>query len=212
MSKSPVELRNEKLGEKVVKALNNRFFEASYVNSKEEALNKALSYIPEGAVVSWGGTSTAKEIGLIDALHKGNYQLLDRDAAEGEEKSEIARQALLSDYYIMSSNAISEDGQLVNIDGNGNRVAALIFGPKNVIVIAGINKVAKNIEDAMQRARTIAAPINRQRFPGETPCKINGSCGDCKSLESICAQIVTTRICKPQGRIKVILVGENLGF
>ncbi len=212
MNKSPIELRNEKLGEKVVKALVKRHFDASYVNNKEEALKKALAYIPEESVVSWGGTATCQEVGLIDALRKGNFRIIDRDAASPEEKFDIARQALMSDYYIMGSNAISEDGQLVNIDGNGNRLGALIFGPKNVIIVAGINKVAKTLEDAMVRALTIAAPINRQRFPGETPCTVNGSCGDCTSLDSICAQIGITRICKPKGRIKVILVGENLGF
>ena len=212
MIKTPIELRNEKLGAKVVKALEGRHFEAVYVNTKEEALEKALSYIPEKTVVSWGGTSTAKEIGLLDALRDGDYKLIDRDTAAPEDKNDVARQALLCDYYIMGSNAISEDGQLVNIDGNGNRLAALLFGPKHVIIVVGINKVVRDLEAAQVRAQTIAAPINRQRFPGHTPCLVTGSCGQCTTLDSICAQIVTTRLCKPAGRIKVILVGENLGF
>ncbi len=212
MIKTPIELRNEKLGAKVVKALEGRHFEAVYVNTKEEALEKALCYIPEKAVVSWGGTSTAREIGLLDALHERNYILIDRDAAAQEDKNDVARQALLCDYYIMGSNAISEDGQLVNIDGNGNRLAALLFGPKQVIIVAGINKVVRDIEAAQVRAQTIAAPINRQRFPGNTPCIVTGSCGHCTTLDSICAQTVITRLCKPAGRIKVILIGENLGY
>ena len=212
MIKTPIDLRNEKLGSKVVKALQGRHFDAAYVNTKDEALKLALSYIPEKAVVSWGGTSTAKEIGLLDALHEGDYDLIDRDAAAPEDKNEVARKALLSDYYIMGSNAISEDGQLVNIDGNGNRLAALIFGPKVVIVLIGINKVVRDLEAAMVRAQTIAAPINRQRFPGNTPCLVTGSCGHCTTLDSICAQTVITRLCKPAGRIKVILIGENLGY
>ena len=113
----------------------------------------------------------------------------------------------------MSSNAISEDGQLFNIDGNGNRVAAMIFGPKNVIVVAGMNKIVKNIDDAIQRTRTIASPAVVQRFQDvNTPCYINGSCIDCTSPESICAYMVTTRSSRPAKKIKVILVGENLGL
>ena len=212
MSKTPIELRNEKLGNKVIKALQGRHFEAVYVETKEAALEKALSYIPEKAVVSWGGTSTAKEIGLLDALHKGDYNLIDRDAAAPEDKIDVARKALFSDYYIMGSNAISEDGQIVNIDGLGNRLSALLFGPKHVIIVVGINKVVRDLNAAMTRAQTIAAPINKQRFPGNTPCLITGSCGNCTTLDSICAQTVVTRLCKPAGRIKVILVGESLGF
>ncbi|HDF3883292.1 TPA: lactate utilization protein, partial [Clostridioides difficile] len=130
-----------------------------------------------------------------------------------EERTEIMRQALLCDTFLMSSNAISEDGQLFNIDGNGNRVAAMIFGPKNVIVVAGMNKIVKNIDDAIQRTRTIASPAVVQRFQDvNTPCYINGSCIDCTSPESICAYMVTTRISRPAKKIKVILVGENLGL
>lgn len=213
MNQTPAQLRNEKLGAKVVKALENRHFMACYCGTKEEALKAALSYISERSTVSWGGSATIEEIGLLDAVRKGNYKVIDRDTASTpEEKTQMMRQALLCDTFLTSTNALSEDGQLVNIDGNGNRVAAMIYGPKQVIVVAGINKVTKTVEDAVVRARTIAAPINAQRFSLETPCLITGSCGNCISADSICAYMVTTRICRPAGKIKVILVGEELGF
>mgnify|MGYP003301226466 CR=1 FL=1 len=142
------------------------------------------------------------------------YAVIDRDEAKDmAERMEIMRKALLCDTFVMSSNAISEDGQLFNIDGNGNRVAAMCFGPKSVVVIAGMNKVAKTYEDAVTRARTYAAPMRAQSFPGiQTPCMVNGSCADCTSPDSVCAYMVTTRVSRPAGKVKVILVGEDLGF
>ena len=145
---------------------------------------------------------------------KERNKVIDRAAAATpEEKTELMRQALLCDTYLMSSNAISSDGQLVNIDGNGNRCAALIFGPKQVLVIAGMNKVTGSLESAMDRARNVAAPINAKRFAGlQTPCYKAGLCGDCLSADCICSQIVITRTSRNKGRIKIILVGESLGF
>ncbi len=199
-------------GEQVVKAFQSRHFEAVYVDTKEEALQEALDSITEGSVVAWGDSSTTKEIGLLDALRKGNYTLVDRDSCELSDRPEVDRKAFTSDYYFLSSNAISADGQLVNIDGAGNRVAAMIYGPKKVIVVAGMNKVVGSVEAARERAQNIAAPINKQRIPGDTPCRKTGSCMNCKSQGSICSQYVTTRLCYPAGRIKVILIGEDLGF
>ena len=124
----------------------------------------------------------------------------------------LMRQALTCGTFIMSSNAISADGQLVNIDGNANRVAALCFGPESVLVIAGMNKVMGDLDSAIARARQVAAPANAQRFDIKTPCAVTGSCGDCTSPDCICCQMVITRACRPAGRIKVILVGEDLGF
>lgn len=210
---TPIEVRNEKLAQKVIKELESRHFEAYYCATKEEALTKALELTPEGSKVSWGGSSTLAEIGLKEKLHQGNYEVLDRDiASTPEEKDRIAHEAFFSDYYFLSANAISEDGQIINIDGTGNRVAAMIYGPKNVIVIAGMNKMAKTVEDAMARARMSAAPVNAQRFDIKTPCKVNGSCANCKSPDSICAYFTVTRISRPSKKIKVILVGENLGY
>lgn len=207
-----MKLRNQKAGQKLVSALKKRHFDAYYCDTKEDALKQALSLIPEGHTVSWGGSVSAAEIGLIDAVKK-NYKVIDRETASTpEERSQITRQALLADTFITGTNAVSEDGQLVNIDGNGNRVAAMIYGPTNVIVICGINKMVKTVEDAYTRAHTVAAPINAQRFNLETPCGKNGTCGECIGESCICCYTVTTRVCKPAGKIKVIVVGEEVGF
>ena len=212
MDMTPKELRYEKLGAKVVKALESRHFGACYCRTKEEGLKKALELIPEGSTVAWGGSMTAQQIGLMDAVHNGKYQLIDRDAAAPEEKTAVMRRALLAEYFISGANGISEDGEIVNVDGNGNRVAGIAYGPEHVIIVAGINKVVKNLESATERARTIAAPINKQRFGGTTPCLKTGSCGNCRAEDCICCQILTTRVCRPAGRIYVILIGEELGF
>lgn len=158
-----------------------------------------------------------KEIGLTDYLLNNGYKVLNREAAKTpEEKDEISHKALLCDTYLMSSNALTEDGQIVNVDCIGNRVAALIYGPKNVVVIIGANKIVKTLDDAVKRARNTAASINMQRVAGEkgrqTPCFMTGACADCLSEDSICSYVVNTRLCYPKNRIKVILVGENLGF
>ena len=207
------EMRNEVLGNRVVKALESRNMEAYYVKTKEAALAKALELIPEGSSISWGGTMSAQEIGLTDALHKGNYDVYDREQVETrEEKEKIAHQALNCDFFIGSTNALSEDGVLVNVDGNANRVAAFAYGPKNVLLIVGMNKVVKTEADAMSRARNESAPINAQRFGVNTPCVKNGSCFNCKSPQCICCQILITRFSKVPKRTKIILVDENLGF
>lgn len=207
------EMRNEVLANRVVKNLESRNMEAYFVKTKEEALKKALELIPEGSSISWGGTASAKEIGLLDAVDEGNYEVYDREEAQTPElKNEIAHKALDCDFFIGSTNALAENGVMVNIDGNANRVAAFAFGPKNVLLIVGMNKVVKSEEDAMSRARNEAAPINAQRFGLDTPCSKNGMCYDCKSPDCICCQILITRYSRVAKRIKVILVDENLGF
>lgn len=207
------EMRNEVLANRVVKNLESRNMEAYFVKTKEEALKKAFELIPEGSSISWGGTVSAKEIGLLDAVHEGNYEVYDREEAQTPElKNEIAHKALDCDFFIGSTNALAENGVMVNIDGNANRVAAFAFGPKNVLLIVGMNKVVKSEEDAMSRARNEAAPINAQRFGLDTPCSKNGMCYDCKSPDCICCQILITRYSRAAKRIKVILVDENLGF
>lgn len=203
--------RNDKAGPLVAEAMNKRGFEAYYVSTAEEAKAKALELIPEGSVVSWGGSATVDQIGLKEEV-LNKFSVINRDAAKSpEERMELMRQALTSDVFLMSANAITEDGELVNIDGNGNRVAALCFGPKEVIVVAGMNKVVKSLEDAWDRARNYAAPVNAQRFDLPNPCGKNGQCANCKSPSCICTHLVVTRMGK-NGRIKVILVGEELGF
>ena len=203
----------EKRAAVLVKNLKSRHFDAYYCATKEEALEKALSLIPEGSTVGWGGTVTCQQIGLIDAVRAGNYKALDRDTYKTpEEREELMRRCLLSDTFLTGANALSLDGQMVNIDGNGNRVAAIVYGPKQIIVVAGMNKVEDTLEAAITRARTVAAPMNQQRFQLPNPCTATGACADCKSETCICNHILVTRHCRPVGKIKFILVGEDLGF
>ena len=202
----------DKKGPKIAENFNKRGFDAYYCPTKEEALKKAVSLIPENHVVSWGGSVSIDEIGLRPYV-LAHRQVIDRETAKTPaEKQDIMRSALTCDTFIMGTNAATEDGQLYNIDGNGNRVAALIFGPKQVVVIVGMNKVEPTLEAAITRARKVASPINMQRFSKKTPCAVTGMCADCNSPDSICNQMVRTRRCAPVGRIKVILVGENLGY
>jgi hypothetical protein len=211
---TPIERRNQKLSERLIKTFQTRGFDAHYCNNSQEAIAKTLSLIPAGSSVGWGGSDTIRSTGLIKALYEADcYTLIDRDTAPDlARRTELHRQTLLSDSFLMSANAVSEDGHLVNIDGVGNRIAALSFGPKNVIVIAGINKVVKTLEDAVSRARNTAAPINAQRFNAQTPCGTNGSCANCRTSGSLCSYIHITRLSNPAGRIKIIFVGENLGY
>lgn len=201
-------------GPKVAKAFQQRYFEGYYVKTKEEALALVFSLIPQEHTVGWGGSDTVQLLNLPQKLRNRNYTVIDRDTATSmEERFTIMRKALQSDTFLMSANGISEDGQLANIDGNGNRLAALLFGPKSVIVLAGMNKVTKNLEEAIQRTRHFAAPLRTQCFSGvTTPCTVTGTCNDCTAPDCTCAQLVVTRISRPVGRIKVILIGEEIGF
>lgn len=203
----------QKRGQILVKNLQARHFDAYYCDTREEALAKALELIPEGASVGWGGAISAEQIGLMDAVHGGNYRAIDRALAKTpEEREEMMRDCLFADVFLTGANALSLDGQMVNIDGQGNRVAAIVYGPKSIIVVAGMNKVEDTLEAAITRARTVAAPMNNQRFNNDNPCSVTGTCGNCKNMTCICNQILVTRHCRPVGRIKFILVGEELGF
>ena len=203
----------EKRGQILVKNLRNRHFDAWYCDTKEDALAKVLELIPEGAKIGWGGVLSAQQIGLFDALRSGNYNLLDRDLCKTqEEREQMMKDALFSDVFLTGANGLSLDGQMVNIDGTGNRVGAIIYGPKKVIVIAGMNKVCDTLEEAVKRAREVAAPLTMMRFMKDTPCAATGKCGDCKAEGCICNQIVITRHCRPVGRIQFVLVGEQLGL
>ena len=203
----------EKRAQILVKNLQSRHFEAYYCSDCQEALKKALELIPEGSKVGWGGALSAQQIGLQEALLSGNYQAIDRSKATNpQEKAELERQCFEADFFLTGANGLSLDGQMVNIDGQGNRVAAIVYGPKNILVVAGMNKVEDTLEAAITRARTIVAPMNKQRFPNQTPCEITGVCSDCKAEGCVCNQILVTRHCRPVGRIKFIIVGEELGL
>ena len=209
----PRQLYYNKRGEILVKNLKSRHFDAYYCESKEDALEKAMELIPKGASVAWGGALSADQIGLTESVRNGNYHVIDRSAGKTpEEQKEIVKNWLFSDVFLTGANALSLDGQMVSIDGTGNRVAAICYGPDTVLVIAGMNKVEDTLDAAINRARTVAAPMNKQRFQNLTPCGITGVCADCKSEGCICNQIVITRHCRPVGRIKFIIVGEDLGF
>ncbi|MCK9171003.1 MAG: lactate utilization protein [Treponema sp.] len=210
---APEQQRNDKLGEQLVKAFKMRHFDAYYCSTKQAAAQQIISLIPRSDVVAWGGSMTMEAVGIIQRVKMEGWKVIDRDTAlNKEEKFELMRQSLLCDTYLTGTNAITEDGELINIDGNGNRTAAMMFGPKSVIIACGMNKVVKDITAAVSRARNYAAPVNAQRFDIKTPCKLTGSCADCKSPESICTYIVRTRLCRPEGRIKIVLIGESLGF
>ena len=199
-------------GLKLVKEMRKRNMAADYFDTAGQAVEAVLKLIPTGSSVSWGGSVTMDQTGLKQALRASDYRLLDRDTAEAEDIPAIYHAALSCDYYIMSSNAVTMDGKLVNIDGRGNRLAALIYGPENVVVIAGMNKVVEDEAEALSRVRNEASPINAVRLDRKTPCASTGSCSDCLSDDCICSHTVITRRSIVRERIKVFLVGEDLGF
>ena len=210
---TPIETRNELLAKKIIKNLERRNMEGYYCKTKEEAVKKALEIIPEGSSVSWGGSATIRDIGLTEALKAGNYEAHDRDVLPLEKQLELYRKVFSMDCFVTSANAISKDGVIINIDGRGNRVAAISFGPKEVVMVIGLNKVAKDADAALKRARGTAAPFNVNRFPNtQTPCKFDGTCHNCTAQGCICCSISILRYTPVKGRIKVILVDDTLGF
>ena len=202
--------RNELLSAKVIKGLASRNMTGYYAADKTEALRVALSLIPEGSSVTMGGATSAHEIGLVQALKDGNYNFIDRDAYEDKRAAMLA--AYDADFFLSSANAMTEDGILVNIDGNANRVSAIAQGPRKVVFIVGMNKVTPDLDSAMKRARNVAAPINAVRIGTDTPCTKTGVCMDCKSPDTICCQFLITRFSRHKDRIHVVLCGEDLGF
>lgn len=191
------------------KGLESRNMTGYYAADKNEALQKALELIPEGSSITMGGCMSAQEIGLVDALKEGNYHFLDRDRMEPREALLAAYDA---DIFLSSVNAMTDDGILLNIDGNANRVSCIAQGPRKVIFLVGMNKICSDLDAAMQRARNVAAPINAQRFGLNTPCSKTGKCFDCKSPDTICCQFLMTRFSRHKDRIHVILVNDDLGF
>ena len=202
--------RNMLLAQKVIKGLKSRNMTGYYASTREEARALALSLIPEDSTVTMGGGMSVHEIGLVDALKAGKYDFIDRD--DYADKRAAMLLAYDADVFLASANAVTEDGVLVNIDGNANRVSAIAQGPKKVLLIVGMNKVCADVDGAMKRARNVAAPTNAQRFGLSTPCAKTGSCMNCKSPDTICCQFLITRYSKHPDRIHVILVNDNLGF
>lgn len=210
---SPIEIRNEKAAGKVIKNLARRNIEAFYCPTAQEAVAKVLEMIPQGSSITWGGSMSIRDIGIPAALaDAGKYEVYDRDKApDRAAATEIYLKAFTCDYYLSSANAITEDGVIVNIDGTGNRVAAITFGPRNVIFIIGMNKLTQDTDSALARARSLAAPVNTARFDIQTPCKLDGVCHNCLSDDCICNYIHYLRH-SPKGKHKVILVGESIGY
>jgi L-lactate utilization protein LutB len=210
---TPKQIYYENLADTLIDKFNKRGIEGYYCENAEEALHTAKRFLTPGCSISWGGSQTLIELGLLDSLSSSDYILYDRDKAKTpDERVQMYSKTVTADYYYMSSNAITLDGQLVNIDGHGNRVACLITGPKNVIVIAGMNKIVTDVDAAIDRVRNMATPPNTVRLGKKTPCAETGKCANCLVEDCICNQIVITRRSGIQGRIKVILVGEVLGY
>lgn len=203
----------ETLAKGIIQKLSLRAMEGYYCKDKEEALQKVLSLMEKGSTITWGGSESIKQVGILDAISNGNYELYNRATAKTpEEQRAFYGKAVTADYFLMSTNAITHDGELVNIDGSGNRVACLIHGPQNVIVVAGMNKVVKDVEAGIQRAHDEAAPPNSVRLDLDTGCRQFGKCVDCLKEDCMCCQVVVTRKSRIKNRIKVILVGEELGY
>ena len=205
-----IKKRNALLAQKVINGLESRNMSGYYAETPEAAVELALQLIPQGGTVTMGGGMSAHEIGLVDAVKRGDYTFIDRDAMTDKRAAMLA--AYDADVFLSGINALTEDGQLVNIDGNANRVSAIAQGPKKVVFIAGMNKVCSDLDGAMKRARNVAAPINAQRFGLATPCAKTGACADCKSPDTICCQFLITRYSKHKDRIHVVLVNDSLGF
>lgn len=209
----PMKRFYEQQSKTIITNLKKRNMAGYYCETIDEAKSLVLSLIKEDSTVSFGGSMTLKETGIMDALREGSYDLLDRSTAKTpEEVKAIYRQSYGADTYLMSTNAITLDGRLVNIDGNGNRVSALIYGPDQVLVVSGMNKVASDLDEAIDRVSNFAAPPNTQRLSRNTPCSKTGFCNDCQSDDCICSNTVITRRSHVEDRIKVILVGEVLGY
>lgn len=195
---------------RTVSNLNRNNFEAYYVESSQRAVELVRELCKNGSSTASGGSVTLSECGLLSVISGPDYRYIDRNA--GMPSDELTKAVFTCDAYFMSSNAITENGELYNIDGTGNRVAALTFGPKNVFVIAGVNKLVPDIESAKQRLEKTASPANAIRLCRKTPCASTGECADCRSADRICCTTAITAFQRVKGRVKVIIIGEQLGY
>ena len=201
------------MAEKLKKNLKKRNIEMFYLEKKEELPDLIKTFVKENETVSYGGSVTLKETGVLDFFRRGNYVLLDRDAYETrEEKDEIYRKTFNADHYFLSASAVTMDGEIVNVDGNGNRIAAMIFGPKKVFVIIGMNKITADIKEAEERIKLYAGPMDAKVLSKQTPCTITGECADCNSPDRICNKYLVYRREMNPDRMKVILINDNLGY
>ncbi len=210
---TPKQLAFQTAATGTIQKLALRNMEGYFFENSASCVNAILQMMEKGAVISWGGSESIKECGLMDAVKAGDYTLIDRlNAKTPEESRELYAKSVLSDYYLMSANAVTYDGELINIDGNGNRVACLIHGPKNVFLIVGMNKLVADVESGYKRVRNTASPANAQRLGRNTPCFHTGRCGNCLADDCMCNHIVVTRRSGVPGRIKVFFVAEELGY
>lgn len=209
-----LEWLNEKRIEKTIKALENNKINGYFVKNKEELIKTIEKIVKKNSIVSCGGSMTLFETGVIDHLRSGRYEFLDRyeEGLSNDDIKNIYRKSFFADAYFTSTNAVTENGELYNVDGNGNRVAAMIYGPDKVIVVAGVNKIVKNETEAIERVKCIAAPANAKRLNKETPCSETGNCAYCSSPDRICRSYVTIKKQPQKGRMHVIFINENLGY
>lgn len=210
---TPKQQARAALANTIIQKLEKRNMEGYYCPTASEAVQQALSFIPAKSSVSFGGSVTLEESGMLQALREADITLIDRRLARTpQERKEVYLKSAASDFFFMSSNAITIDGELINIDGNGNRLACLIHGPEHVIILAGMNKIVTDVPSGIARVQNIATPANAARLQTNTPCKVTGTCADCHSADCMCCQVVVTRHSRHTGRIKVILIGEDLGY
>jgi len=204
----------ENTAKTVIKKLEQRGMKGYYCVDGKSAKEMVMGMIPAGSSVTWGGSETMVDIGVIEAVTTGDYEAIDRweETKTREEAKELKAKIYNADYFLMSSNAITIDGELINVDGNGNRVACLINGPDKVIIVVGMNKIVETVEAGISRSHTEAAPPNGVRIGSGTPCEVTGVCAYCKGAKSMCCHTVITRSSRHEGRINVILVGEELGY
>ncbi len=210
---TPKQKYYEKIAGTIIKNFAKRQIEGYYCPDSKSAVEKALELMPEGSSVAWGGSMTLTETGLMEAIKDGSYRIIDREGCKTkEEERKLYGEICGADYFLMSTNAFTLDGELINVDGRGNRVAFLCYGPQNILMLVGMNKLAKDVESGIERVHTVAAPPNAVRLNRQTPCALTGVCADCQSPDCICSQTVITRRSFYPNRIKVILIGEELGY
>ena len=204
----------EKTAASIIKNLGRHGMEGHYCVSREEAVELVQSWLSEGDSVTWGGSETFKETGMKAALEAAScYRMLDRTTATtSEEQREMWRDRTSADWFFMSANALTVNGELVNIDGNSDRLSLLLHGPAHVVVLVGMNKVVADVDAGFKRIRTVSCPLNAARLHTNTPCELTGTCAECHAAGCMCCNLVVTRHSRHAGRIRVVIIGEELGY